>query len=90
MDDDEKKIEADKVRRELEASIDALRELQGKASIFETKDDESIVPEPPFCSFCGKGRNQVKHMLPGNNAYICDQCVTLCQEIVSGVDKASQ
>lgn len=89
MDGDEKKIKADKGRRELEASIDALRKLRGKASIYESGDDEDIVPESPFCSFCGKGQNQVRHMLQGNSVYICDQCITLCHEIISEGDKGS-
>ncbi|TVO76932.1 MAG: hypothetical protein FHK78_09025 [Sedimenticola selenatireducens] len=32
-------------------------------------------PEPPFCSFCGKGSNQVKKMVQGPSAYICSDCI---------------
>lgn len=34
------------------------------------------------CSFCGKSQDQVKRLVAGPNVYICDECVTLCQEII--------
>ncbi len=35
------------------------------------------------CSFCGKTQDQVRRIVAGPNAYICNECVLLCQEIVS-------
>ncbi|MGB3365917.1 MAG: ClpX C4-type zinc finger protein, partial [Acidaminobacteraceae bacterium] len=35
------------------------------------------------CSFCGKSQEQVKRLIAGPNVYICDECVALCQEIIS-------
>ena len=35
------------------------------------------------CSFCGKTQDQVRKMVAGPNAYICNECLLLCQEIVS-------
>ena len=34
------------------------------------------------CSFCGKSQNQAGRLIAGNDAYICDECVRLCQEII--------
>ena len=34
------------------------------------------------CSFCGKQRSQVRKLIAGPNAYICNECVELCREIV--------
>ena len=37
------------------------------------------------CSFCGKSQGQVKKLVAGggsNRPYICDECVTLCKEII--------
>ena len=34
------------------------------------------------CSFCGKPRGQVRKLIAGPNAYICNECVELCREIV--------
>ena len=27
------------------------------------------------CSFCGKGEHEVKRLIAGNNALICDECI---------------
>jgi ATP-dependent Clp protease ATP-binding subunit ClpX len=35
------------------------------------------------CSFCGKSQEQVKRLIAGPNVYICDECIELCQEIIS-------
>ena len=35
------------------------------------------------CSFCGKGRVEVDKLIVGNDVVICNECVTLCSEIVT-------
>lgn len=35
------------------------------------------------CSFCGKSQEQVKRLIAGPNVFICDECVVLCNEIIS-------
>ncbi|EOS40363.1 ATP-dependent Clp protease ATP-binding subunit ClpX [Lachnospiraceae bacterium M18-1] len=35
------------------------------------------------CSFCNKSQNQVRKLIAGpNGAYICDECVDVCSEII--------
>ena len=35
------------------------------------------------CSFCGKTEDQVRKLLAGpGNAYICDECIGICAEII--------
>ena len=35
------------------------------------------------CSFCGKTQSQVHKLIAGpNGAYICDECVDICSEII--------
>ncbi len=34
------------------------------------------------CSFCGKSQRQVKKLIAGPSAYICDECIALCNEII--------
>ena len=35
------------------------------------------------CSFCGKTQDQVRKLIAGpNGAYICDECVDICAEII--------
>lgn len=35
------------------------------------------------CSFCGKSQEVVKKLVAGPAVYICDECIELCNEIVS-------
>lgn len=42
------------------------------------------------CSFCGKSQDQVKRLIAGPNVYICDECVALCNEIISEEIQESQ
>lgn len=36
-----------------------------------------------FCSFCGKGQDEVKKLIAGPSVYICDECVELCNDIIA-------
>jgi ATP-dependent Clp protease ATP-binding subunit ClpX len=35
------------------------------------------------CSFCGKTQREVKKLIAGPTAYICDECVSLCNDIIA-------
>ena len=35
------------------------------------------------CSFCGKSQKQVKKLIAGPGVYICDECIDLCNEIIT-------
>ena len=35
------------------------------------------------CSFCGKSQDEVKKLIAGPTVYICNECIDLCNEIVS-------
>jgi ATP-dependent Clp protease ATP-binding subunit ClpX len=39
-------------------------------------------PELATCSFCGRTEDLVEKLISGPNAYICDKCVGLCQDII--------
>ena len=34
------------------------------------------------CSFCGKRQDQVDRIIAGHSAYICNECVALCNSIL--------
>lgn len=34
------------------------------------------------CSFCNKTQDQVKKLIVGPNAFICDECIQICSEII--------
>ncbi len=35
------------------------------------------------CSFCGKSKDTVKKFISGPNVYICNECISLCNEILA-------
>lgn len=34
------------------------------------------------CSFCNKTQDQVRKLIAGPNVYICDECISVCSEII--------
>ena len=89
--------EADSVADEEELEMSDLRdeeivfvtESELPLSEDEYRRDAALVqalarqPGPARCSFCGKGMEQVAHMIEGIGACICDECVALCSKIVA-------
>ena len=49
------------------------KEKKGKG----TKENKIL-----YCSFCGKGQNEVRKLIAGPSVYICDECVDLCNNII--------
>lgn len=43
------------------------------------------------CSFCGKSQKEAKKLIasPGGDAFICDECIEICKDIVTDVTKKS-
>jgi len=35
-----------------------------------------------ICSFCGKYHDEVQKIIAGPNVFICDQCISMCSEII--------
>jgi len=48
----------------------------------ENKGAESKENKILYCSFCGKGQNEVRKLIAGPSVYICDECVDLCNNII--------
>ena len=42
-----------------------------------------------FCSFCGKNQNEVRRLIAGPSVYICDECVDLCNDIITEESQTS-
>ncbi len=36
-----------------------------------------------YCSFCGKSQHEVRKLIAGPSVFICDECVELCNDIIS-------
>ena len=43
------------------------------------RDSEKLL----YCSFCGKSQHEVKKLIAGPSVYVCDECVELCNDIIS-------
>ncbi len=41
------------------------------------------------CSFCGKSQHEVRKLIAGPSVYVCDECVTLCNEIINDEKQAA-
>lgn len=52
-----------------------------------TKDTFNEQGEVARCSFCGKTQNQVERLIAGPNVYICNECISLCEEILAEEQK---
>jgi len=63
----------------LAAIVNFKRDFMAK-KIKGTGDSGGIVL---YCSFCGKSQNEVKKLIAGPSVYICDECVTLCTDIIT-------
>ncbi|MBI5496731.1 MAG: ATP-dependent Clp protease ATP-binding subunit ClpX [Deltaproteobacteria bacterium] len=45
----------------------------------EKRNPEGILS----CSFCGKTQKEVKKLIAGPGVYICDECISLCNDIIA-------
>ncbi len=36
-----------------------------------------------YCSFCGKSQKEVKRLIAGTTAFICDECISLCADVIN-------
>jgi len=48
----------------------------------KSTDDKNM----PRCSFCGKPQDQVTKLIAGPGAFICNECIELCNEIIDEED----
>jgi hypothetical protein len=58
--------------------LSAKIEAAERASVAQ----EPKAPQPLRCSFCGKSQHDVRKLIAGPGAYICDECVELCLDVI--------
>ena len=72
---------------------DPTADLQARARVFDqlaqaatrveaSLDDRTFVSELAMCTFCGKRAREVRKVIAGPDALICDECVDLCVEVL--------
>jgi hypothetical protein len=49
----------------------------------DESDDPTPAVDGTMCSFCGKTSAEAQRIIAGANAFICDECVVLCNDIVT-------
>ncbi|MFZ5653079.1 MAG: ATP-dependent Clp protease ATP-binding subunit ClpX [Pseudomonadota bacterium] len=47
------------------------------------KGDDRDTGKLLYCSFCGKSQHEVRKLIAGPSVFICDECVDLCNDIIS-------
>jgi hypothetical protein len=69
----------DSVKITLSTVEDAATTLGNAGDEVESypSDDSGLI-----CSFCGKSNKEVAKFIAGPKAFICDECVAMCQEII--------
>ncbi len=55
-------------------------EISSSAPDHPKKPDEN---EILYCSFCGKSQHEVLKLIAGPSVQICDECVDLCNDIIT-------
>ena len=55
----------------------------------DNKNDTETKNTNLCCSFCGKGKDEVKKLIAGPTVFICNECVGLCLDIVKQDGKNS-
>lgn len=62
--------------------VDAFYEKFFMSSEDATESDAQSTSPRQECSFCGKRRSEVKALAGNGQCAICDECISLCSEIV--------
>jgi len=74
----------------LDHAISLGKELE---RLGEPKKGKPVPPKRPSetlcCSFCGKSQDEVSSLIAGPSVYVCDECVSLLEPIISEKDEDS-
>jgi len=77
------------LRKKLNQAIDlAMVEMQLRQAHGENWEALADIPKVPieqinlYCSFCGKSQTEVAKLIAGPTVYICNECVSICNEII--------
>lgn len=65
----------------------ARNKVRNEKSKVEKADNDSKIPEPVFCSFCGRPNTQVLKMVQGPGVNICSECTMIAVQYLIMEDK---
>jgi hypothetical protein len=68
----------------LSAKIEATEPRAGNEHTIsaETQNDRATL----YCTFCGKSQHEVRKLIAGPTAFICDECVDICTDVIEPDD----
>jgi hypothetical protein len=69
--------------RLIEAEQQNLTRLSGQAAVLLAGDRRQAQKTRLACTFCGRSQREVRKLIAGPGAYICDGCVELARRVVS-------
>jgi len=61
------------------AQVAAARHIHPEATVRRKSSEGKDLS----CSFCGKSQREVRKLIAGPSVYICDECVELCNDIIT-------
>ena len=70
-----------KAQQELRDAANAIKRMAGLPAE-PTPPYEKSNRGGPYCSFCGKSKNEVQVLIAGPSVHICNECITACQKII--------
>ena len=63
--------------------VTTIHERFGRSPVRTVDDPAQNIGKPLHCNFCGKSQIEVSKLIAGpNNIFICNECVTLCVDIL--------
>ncbi len=77
----------EKVKRLIKYLMSVTKSINGEAAkeecSSEASKNEVAQSKMIYCSFCGKNKNEVFKMIAGPSVFICNECISLCQDILN-------
>jgi hypothetical protein len=74
----------------IEGEIRSPKEGERYFALLKVKTINFEDPGPQttlYCSFCGKSQHEVRKLIAGPTIFICDECVSLCDDIIDREDE---
>jgi hypothetical protein len=75
-------LEAVRLTGEFTVPRDLIAAADAGAAHFTHRVPNTGPAPAQSCSYCGKSADQVKRLLTGQTAQICDECVSLCHMVL--------
>ena len=65
--------------------LEKVKAAEAVGATLDDEDSKEVLPTKDAnlrCSFCGKSLGEVENLIAGPTAYICNECVEICVDVV--------